>query len=84
MLKCGLSKKDIQSSSRTYLNAIYQQYPNRACENLGISPNTEDDDSLTEDDYPSEFRTLSKEEREEFEKNDTRTDEEFLSQFPHF
>lgn len=71
--------------SRSFLYAIYQKYPNRACENLGVSADGEEEETdLSENDYPSEFKTFTKEEQEEYVRNSGMTDEEYLAQFQDF
>lgn len=87
----GMSKSDILNSSRKYLYGIYQQYVKRACENLGVSP---DGDSgadggagttkLSDSDYPSEFFSISQEQRDKDIEESGVSDEEFLSRFSQF
>lgn len=65
-----MSKQDILNSSRPFLYEIYKKYGYRACENLGVSPHTDENEhsdktQLTESDYPIEFKKLSKAEREQ-------------------
>lgn len=74
-----MTKQDILNSSQAYLYTIYQNYPERACENLGVSPTSENEDELSESDYPSEFREYSQKEREEYVKEIS--NEDFLAQF---
>lgn len=71
-------------SSRAFIYAIYRNYVNRACENLGVSANGEEETDLTEDDYPSEFKTFSKKEKKEYVENSGMTDEEYIAQFSDF
>lgn len=81
-----MSKQDIMNSSRPFLYGIYKNYAKRACENLGVSPDPNDEDSdtpLKESDYPKEFKKVSKEEREKLAKKYS-SDEDFLSQFSGF
>lgn len=78
-----MQAQDIVKHSRSFLYAIYQKYPNRACENLGVSSSEEETD-LSEEEYPSEFKKFSKNERQEYIENSGITDEEFLAQFQEF
>lgn len=82
-----MSKTDIMNSSRPFLYGIYRSYAKRACENLGVSPDSEDEDvnkaPLKESDYPKEFKKLSKKEREDFS-DKFASDEDFLSAFSGF
>lgn len=54
-----------------FLYSIYTQYGKRACENLGVSPDKNDDEELSDDgplkdsDYPSEFKRFTPKERKE-------------------
>ena len=84
MYYAHMSKNDILHSSRRFLYSVYQNYDKRACENLGVSDSEEDDDSLQEEDYPSEYRKFSQKEREEYIENSNMTDEEFLSGFEQY
>lgn len=43
--------------SRRFINALYKQYIQRACENLGVSPK-DNPDELSEEDYPDNFGEL--------------------------
>lgn len=65
----GMSKKEIYGSSRPFLYGIYKKYGNRACENLGVSANSEKEKNenieLTEADYPATFEKLFPVEREQ-------------------
>lgn len=61
----GMSKEDIMRRSRRFLYALYKQYVRRACENLGVSPDKEDEEKTGENAYPSQFKKLSKTERAE-------------------
>lgn len=83
-----MSKEDIMSSSRPFLYEIYKQYAKRACENLGVSSDEENEDTdskhaLKESDYPIEFKKLDKRERKEALKEFVNTDD-FMKQFPGF
>lgn len=75
-----MSKKEIMNSSMPFLICIYKQYVKRACENLGVSSNNEDEEEsntqLKESDYPTDFRKLSL-------PNFSNTDE-FLEQFSEY
>lgn len=53
----SMSHEEILSHSRPFINALYKQYIQRACENLGISPK-DNPDELSEDDYPDNFGKL--------------------------
>lgn len=80
----SLSKKEILGSSRKFLYALYQNYIDRACENLGISSNQNKDSSdmqLSESDYPSEFISFSQAEREKMIAESEESDEQFLAKF---
>lgn len=74
------------NSSRGFLYLTYEKYVDRACEDLGIPKEAQEDENVTmsEKDYPSKFKKFSKEERDEYNKNDTMTDEEFMSQFSEY
>ncbi len=39
-----MTSEEIDSHSYAYLFEMYKEYPNRACENLGVSPDKEDED----------------------------------------
>lgn len=82
----GMSMEDINHRSRTHLFNLYQQYPRRACERLGVSCDDEDDEdsniTLKDSDYPSEFKKPTQAEREKYIEESQITDEEFLSNFP--
>ena len=73
------------NSSRAFLLAIYQKYANRACENLGVSADFEDEEddgiTLSDSDYPSEFKQFTSKERENYFENNPMSTEDFLSQF---
>lgn len=82
-----MSKADIMSSSRPYLLAIYRKYYNRACENLGVSPDKDKKETenkqeyaLSASDYPTEFKKLNKVERKKACES-YGSDEDFLSIF---
>ncbi len=82
MYYAHMSKSDIMNSSRRFLFAIYRNYVKRACENLGVASEGEDEDSLSEEEYPSEFKTFSQKEREEYVSESGMSDAEFMAQFP--
>lgn len=76
-----MSKEEIMNSSMPFLLCIYKQYIKRACENLGVSSDNEDEEEegnnqLRESDYPEEFRKLCP-------SNFWSTDE-FLEQFSEY
>lgn len=79
----NMSYEEIMNKSRRFLLAIYQQYPRRACENLGVSPDKDKNDEVTlsDSDYPSEFVSFSQAEREKAIKESGETDEEFIKKF---
>lgn len=82
----GMSKEDIYNSSRKFIYSLYQQYVNRACENLGVNPNSDDSESgsnseLTDDDYPQEWITFSQKEREQYVNDSDMSDEDYLKRF---
>lgn len=83
-----MSKDDILNSSRKFLYAIYQNYVNRACENLGVSPEQDEQENktntLSESDYPSEFVSFTQAQREKEIQESGISDDEFLSQFKQF
>lgn len=85
-----MSKHDILHSSRRFLTAIYQSYVKRACENLGVSPDSDGKDKkpgetqLTEDDYPTEFISFSQAQREKMIKESGISDTDFLANFKEF
>lgn len=80
-----MSKEEIMNSSMPFLLGIYKQYIKRACENLGVSPNNDDEEKfdgttqLKESDYPTEFGKLSNTNKKLYESTD-----EFLAQFPEY
>ena len=76
-----MSKDEILHSSRRFLYAIYQNYVNRACENLGVPNKDEDDNELSESDYPSEFVSFTQAEREKAIAESGETDSDFLNKF---
>lgn len=53
----SMTYDDIMNHSRRFINALYKQYIQRACENLGISPK-DNPDELSEEDYPEDFGEL--------------------------
>lgn len=76
-----MSKKDIMNSSRPFLYGIYKKYAKRACENLGVSPNDEDEEiKETDNGYPTEFHKISDLDRIETMSNLT-NDEDFMKRF---
>lgn len=79
-----MSKQDILNSSRPFLYAIYKKYVNRACENLGVPVEKSESDTLTEQDYPSEFKKFSQKEREKEIEDSGISDADFLASFPEF
>ena len=76
-----MSKSDILNCSRRFINALYQQYINRACENLGVSPKENTGNQLQDSDYPSEFVSFSQAQREKYIEESGISDEEFLKGF---
>ncbi len=80
-----MSKESIMNSSRPFLYGIYRKYAKRACENLGVSPGGEDEyevgeETLTEEDYPTEFHRISDTDRKQTMDSLT-SDPEFMRQF---
>lgn len=83
-----MSKEEIMNSSLPFLLGIYKQYEKRACENLGVSPNKDEEEcddtvQLRESDYPAEFKKLSSPNRDEILSKYGSTDE-FLAQFSEY
>lgn len=86
-----MSKHDILHSSRKFLTAIYQNYVKRACENLGVSPDSDNKDDgtprktvLTEEDYPSEFVSFTQAQREKMIEESGESDIDYLSKFREY
>lgn len=78
----GMSKEDIMNSSRKFIYALYSTYPNRACENLGVSNKQEEKKESTDTNgYPSKFVSFSQEERKKYIAESGQTDEDFIAQF---
>lgn len=79
-----MSKEEIMKSSRPFLHGIYRMYAKRACENLGVSSEPEEEtsvDGLTAHDYPANFGKLNPSgEVEEAPKFDST--EDFMKMFP--
>lgn len=86
MYYCHMSKQEILNSSRPFLYELYKKYPQRACENLGVSPNDTDEDEnnnfvLKESDYPADLMPVTtKDMRDSIEK--LKENEEMMKQFP--
>ena len=78
----NMSKSEIMNSSRRFLYAVYQNYVKRVCEDLGVSSDPEEDDKLSEEDYPTQFKKPTKEERAKHISETELSDEEYLAQFP--
>lgn len=91
MYYAHMSKEDIMNSSRQFLYGIYRVYVKRACENLGVSPDSKKEEEtdieeeseveIETDDYPTQFRKLAPRERGAA-RDDYSSTQEFLSQFP--
>lgn len=86
-----MSKDEILHSSKKFLLAIYQNYVKRACENLGVSSESDENDNntigktqLTEADYPTEFISYTQAQREKYVAESGMSDKEFLSQFSEY
>lgn len=86
-----MSKNEILHSSRKFLIALYQSYVKRACENLGVSSDSTDEDSgkpgksvLTDADYPSEFVSFTQAQREKMIADSGESDADFLSKFREY
>lgn len=82
-----MSKESILNSSRPFLYGIYRKYARRACENLGVSPDGEDEEGyeissnqLRDEDYPKEFHKISDIDRKDTMSTLT-SDPEFMKQF---
>lgn len=70
MYYAHMSKDEIMRHSRAFLHGIYRTYVKRACENLGVSSDREEDDDIDEEnaqaskygltaaDYPESFSKL--------------------------
>lgn len=88
-----MSKGEIMTHSRAFLHGIYRMYVKRACENLGVSPDREEDSDididnqvsqygLSESDYPASFSKLPPRERKQpVVNNDPNKTREFLASF---
>lgn len=79
-----MSKEGIMNSSRPFLHGIYRMYAKRACENLGISSNPEEEESvdgLTSSDYPENFGKLSPSGKVE-NNQEFGSVQDFMAQFP--
>lgn len=81
MYYTSMKQEDILNHSRKFLISIYQQYIRRACENLGVDPDKDKNDNLSDNDYPSEFVSYSQEEREKMIEQSGESDEDFLKKF---
>ena len=84
----GMSKEDIYNSSRRFIYSLYQQYVNRACENLGVSLDenvsgeyTNSNVQLSDEDYPKEWVSFSQIERQKYIDESEISDDDFLKQF---
>lgn len=84
MYYAHMSTDEIMNHSLPFLHSIYRMYPKRACENLGISSEPEEEegaDGLTKSDYPENFGKLTP--SGEIESTaDFGSTEDFLSMFP--
>lgn len=60
-----MSKHEIMHSSMPFLYYIYKNYVDRACENLGVPKNDEEEseNSSTDIEYPKEFYKISDRDR---------------------
>lgn len=86
-----MSKYEIEHSSIKFLTALYQSYIKRACENLGVSSDSTDEDSgkpgksvLTDADYPSEFVSFTQAQRERMIADSGESDADFLAKFREY
>lgn len=78
----GMSKQDIMNSSRKFITSLYMTYPKRACENLGVSSKSEQENkNVDENGYPSKFVSFSQSEREKYVSESGQSDEDFMAQF---
>ncbi len=73
-----MTSEEIDRHSYAYLFEMYKEYPNRACENLGVSPDKDDSKkgkkdyksknsnnvTLSETDYPTQLKMGAKESKE--------------------
>ncbi len=76
-----MSHEEIMNHSRRFINALYKQYIQRACENLGVSPNDEENPAeLSDNDYPEDFGKLQYISREQ-SKMATENPNDFMSLF---
>ena len=80
-----MSKDEIMNSSMPFLIGIYKQYAKRACENLGVPLDGQEEEEvptnqLRESDYPTEFRKLSQKERNKAI-SEYESTEDFMRQF---
>lgn len=83
MYYTSMRKEDILKCSRKFLYALYQRYVRRACENLGIDPDTDEkgNKQLSDSDYPTEWISFSQAEREKMIKESGESDEDFINKF---
>lgn len=95
MYYAHMSKEEIMNHSRAFLHGIYRMYAKRACENLGVSPTSEEkieEDNATSEnislpafelsksDYPTEFTKLPPKPNKSIESSPEKT-RDFLASF---
>lgn len=95
MYYAHMSKDEIMNHSRAFLHGIYRMYAKRACENLGVSPTSEEaseEDNATSEnislpeyelnrsDYPTEFTKLPPKPNKAIESSPEKT-RDFLASF---
>lgn len=79
-----MSKYEIMHSSMPFLYYIYKNYIDRACENLGVSNHSDDDEDKTSDiEYPTEFYKISENDRKNT-MTSLSNDDEFKKRFGAF
>ena len=87
----GMSKQEILSSSRAYLTELYARYVKRACENLGVPSDGNDDGKqsnakgkLSASAYPRDLKAEMDLAKKAAETPPTPLDTDFLSSFSMF
>ena len=87
----GMSKQEILSSSRAYLTELYARYVKRACENLGVPSDGNDEGKqqntkgkLSASAYPRDLKAEMDLAKKAAETPPTPIDTDFLSRFSTF
>ena len=87
----GMSKQEILSSSRAYLTELYARYVKRACENLGVPSDGNDEGKqsnakgkLSASSYPRDLKAELDLAKKAAETPPTPIDTEFLNRFSTF